>query len=111
MKKTIATAWLAAAAIAAAPGLGMATPQATLAGAITAQVAQPSAEDLERAFWLCDYVASTHGMQFVSMDLCAAVTDLIKTEKFDGDYEEMVRWWREQKPAQHLRLRLEEDQR
>ena len=110
MKNTIAAGWLAAAAIAAAPGLGMATPQAMPAQRMSTQVVQPSAEDLERAFWVCDYVASTHGMQFVSMDLCVAITDLIKMEKFDGDYDEMVRWWQEQKPAEHLRLRLEEGQ-
>ena len=39
-------------------------------------------------------VASTRGMQFVSLDLCAAITDLIKTEKFGGDYDEMVQWIR-----------------
>jgi hypothetical protein len=54
----------------------MATSQTIPAHRINAQVVQPSAEDLERAFWVCDYVASTHGMQFVSMDLCAAITDL-----------------------------------
>jgi hypothetical protein len=109
MKKMIAIRWLAA-AIAAAPSLGMAAPQ-TMPCRITAQGAESNAGDLERAFWVCDYVASTHGMQFVSMDLCAAITDLIKTEKFDGDYEELVRWWQEHKPAQHMRLRMEEDPR
>ena len=46
--------------------------------------------------------------QFVSLDLCEAITDLIKTEKFGGDYDEMVEWWRERKPAEHLKLELEE---
>ena len=110
MKRTIATCWLAAAAIAAAPGLAAATPQSVPARPTAAHVEERSGEQLERAFWVCDYVASTHGMQFVSMDLCAAVTDLIKMEKFGGDYDEMVRWWREQKPAEHLRLSLEESQ-
>ena len=107
MKTTIAIRWLAA-AIATAPSFGMAEQE--MACQVNAQIAESSAEDLEKAFWVCDYVASTHGMQFVSMDLCAAITDHIKTEKFDGDYEEMVRWWQEHKPAQHLRLSREEDQ-
>jgi hypothetical protein len=25
-----------------------------------------------------------------------------------GDYDDMVRWWQEHKPAQHLRLQIEE---
>jgi hypothetical protein len=110
MKQTIAACWLAAAAIAAVPSVALATPQPMPAHRIAAHPEERSGEQLERTFWICDYVASTHGMQFVSMDLCAAVTDLVKMEKFDGDYDEMVRWWREQKPAEHLRLRLEEGQ-
>lgn len=107
MKTTIA-AGLAAALIAAAPhGVG-ATPDTMPVHRMTVNAAERSADDIEKAFWICDYVASTRGMQFVSLDLCAAITDLIKTEKFGGDYEEMVEWWREQKPAEHRRLELEE---
>ena len=108
MKKFTAARWLAAAMLAAAPGLAAAAPQTMPAHRIMANGAERSAEDLERAFWICDYVASTRGMQFVSLDLCAAITDFIKTEKFGGDYDEMIEWWREQKPAQHRKLELEE---
>ncbi len=108
MKKTIATHCFAAALLAAVPCLAAAKPQAMPGHRISANVAERSAEKLEQAFWVCDYVASTHGMQFVSMDLCAAITDQIKTERFGGDYDEMVRWWQEHKPAQHLRLQIEE---
>jgi len=108
MKTTTATWWLAAAMCAAAPSLAAATPQTMPALRVIANGAERSAEEVERAFWICDYVASTRGMQFVSLDLCEAITDLIKTEKFGGDYDEMVEWWRERKPAEHLKLELEE---
>lgn len=107
MKTTIAAGWLAAALIAASGGVG-ATPQTTPIHRMTLDGAERSASHIEKAFWVCDYVASTRGMQFVSLDLCAAITDLIKTEKFGGDYDEMVEWWREQKPAEHRKLELEE---
>jgi len=108
MKRMIAAGCLAAAISASAPVPAIASPQSTPVRHITVDGAERSAEAMERTFWVCDYVASTRGMQFVSLDLCAAITDLIKTEKFGGDYEEMVEWWREQKPAQHRRLELEE---
>ena len=108
MERMIAAGCLAAAMFAAATSLAVATPQTMPAYRIVANGEERSAEEIERAFWICDYVASTRGMQFVSLDLCAAITDLIKTEKFGGDYEEMVEWWREQKPAQHRKLELEE---
>ena len=108
MKTTIAAGWLAVALLAGAPeGMG-ATPQTTPVHRVTLDGAERSAGDIEKAFWICDYVASTRGMQFVSLDLCAAITDLIKTEKFGGDYDEMIEWWREQKPEQHRKLELEE---
>ena len=106
MKTTIA-GWLVATLIAASGSVG-ATPQTTLVHRITGDGAERSAETIEKAFWVCDYVASTRGMQFVSLDQCAAITDLIKNEKFGGDYDEMVQWWRERKPAEHLKLELEE---
>jgi len=108
MKRMIAAGCLAAAMSASAPVPGIASPQSTPVHRITVDGAEGGAEALERTFWICDYVASTRRMQFVSLDLCAAITDLIKTEKFGGDYEEMVEWWRERKPAEHLKLELEE---
>ena len=108
MKSMTATRWLAAALLALAPGLPEAAPYTMSPHRIVASEAARSAEELERAFWICDYIASTRGMQFVSLDLCATITDQIKTERFGGDYDEMVRWWQEHKPAQHLRLQTEE---
>lgn len=107
MKTTIAAGWLAATLIAS--GSIGATPQPTPVHRMTFDGAERSAGEIEKAFWICDYVASTRGMEFVALDLCAAITDLIKTEKFGGDYGEMVEWWRQQKPAEHRKLELEED--
>jgi hypothetical protein len=105
MKTTIAAGCLAATLIASS-GLA-ATPQTTPVHR-TVNGAERSAEAIEKAFWVCDYVASTRGMQFVALDLCEAITDLIKTQRFGGNYDEMVEWWRERKPAEHLKLELDE---
>ena len=42
------------------------------------------------AFWLCDYVASTRGMQYTPMEQCGEVMETLKREKFGGDYERLV---------------------
>ena len=60
--------------------------------------------DLEQGFWVCDYLATTHGMDATPVDLCSAITDELKTRKFGGDYEGLVGWWRQHKIVEHQRL-------
>jgi hypothetical protein len=36
--------------------------------------------------------------------LCATVTQDLKDIKFEGDFDRMVVWWRENKPAEFARL-------
>lgn len=62
------------------------------------------AAELETAFWACDY-AGTNGM--VGADqaaACIAITDELKRSKFDGDFDRLVAWWRQNKIAQHQAL-------
>jgi len=61
--------------------------------------------DLERAFWMCDYTATTRGMHATPVDMCIAVTDELKSEKFGGDFKEMLSWWQQNKFAEHQKLK------
>jgi hypothetical protein len=108
VKIMLAAGCLAAAMSAAAPCPVRASPQSAPVHHISLEGSERSAEAIEAAFWMCDYVATTRGMQFVSLDVCAAITELIKSEKFGGDYDEMVEWWRSRKPEEHLKLELDE---
>ena len=63
-----------------------------------------SLEALERAFWLCDYAATVDGVDATPVDICSAVTDEFKNVKFGGDFLQLVKWWRENKPAEHEKL-------
>lgn len=78
------------------------------ASVILAQPVQAAIErdltKLERAFWVCDYLATIHGVGKVDTVTCAAVTDDLKRIKFDGDFEKMLDWWRANKTAQHAAL-------
>ena len=60
--------------------------------------------DLERAFWICDYTATTHGLDAAPVDVCTAVTDELKNGRFDGDFLKLLAWWQQNKPIEHRKL-------
>ena len=70
------------------------------------QAAQELAQ-LESIFWTCDYVATTRGIDATPMRECAAATRELRQLKFEGSFQRMLAWWRENKPAMHARLRAE----
>ena len=61
--------------------------------------------DLEQAFWACDYIATTHGVQAAPVALCSEVTAALQEQKFGGDFGRLLEWWQQNKPAQHARLK------
>lgn len=64
--------------------------------------------DLERAFWACDYLASTQGVSATPIAACKFATETLKKQKFGGDFDAFLTWWRQNKPAEHLKMdRLE----
>jgi hypothetical protein len=63
--------------------------------------ATPAAADLEQAFWSCDYVGTTYGVQAAPIEFCAEVTQALRVQKFGGDLEQMLHWWRQNKSAAH----------
>jgi len=64
--------------------------------------------ELESAFWACDYVATTRGVDATPVAICGAVYDELKTLKFGGDFGELLAWWKQNKPVEHERLEREE---
>ncbi len=60
--------------------------------------------ELERAFWFCDFVATTKGVQATPIAACRHATEQLKKQKFSGDFDEFVAWWRSNKAAEHLKL-------
>ena len=84
-------------------------------GEAVAQEAMPAAPatpvrshaQLEAIFWQCDYVATTRGVDATPARECAAATRELRQAKFDGSFHRMLEWWRENKPAEHGRIRRE----
>ena len=60
--------------------------------------------DLERAFWVCDYAATTRGVSATPVELCGAVYEELKNTKFRGDFSELLLWWKENRRAEHQKF-------
>ena len=60
--------------------------------------------DLEKAFWVCDYAGTNGAVGPDQAAACIAITDELKRAKFDGDFDRLVAWWRNNKVSQHRAL-------
>jgi hypothetical protein len=76
-------------------------PQNALSASATEPVSM-RLTDLESAFWVCDYLATTRGVSDIGT--CTAIYDALKERKFAGDFDRLVDWWRQNKGAQHQRM-------
>lgn len=74
------------------------------AQSVAARLASADLSDLERAFWICDYTASIHGTSGTDSSACTAVYEAVKERKFGGDFDKLLDWWRQHKPARHEAL-------
>jgi hypothetical protein len=96
---TLVTA-LTAFAAALTAGSAMAE-QTTVAPSVASRVAVVSLADLEDAFWVCDYTATTRGPEGSDLTVCTAVYEAIKERKFGGDFDGLLDWWRQNKVVRH----------
>jgi hypothetical protein len=64
--------------------------------------------DLEAAFWVCDYIATTRGVEATPIAICGAVYDELKAAKFAGDFGELLAWWKQNKVVEHLKIASEQ---
>jgi hypothetical protein len=107
MKRPGTLRWYAAAAVVAlgviaAHGEDAVEPQASPVSH-TSAIALSKA-DLEEAFWVCDYVGTTRGLDAAPGELCAALYSELKSTKFGGDFEQLLAWWQQNKAAEHAKL-------
>ncbi|HSQ05615.1 MAG TPA: hypothetical protein VLN59_16360 [Burkholderiales bacterium] len=85
--------------------------QMTEPHSVTTPLATVALADLEDAFWLCDYTATTHGSARNDITLCTAVYDVVKERKFGGDFDKLLDWWRENKITRHKALAADDAER
>jgi hypothetical protein len=65
--------------------------------------------DLEELFWLCDYAATNGRVDATDRAACGAVTDELKLERFGGDSEQLLQWWRANKTVRHQQIERDGD--
>jgi len=70
--------------------------------------ALPSSEgqtiELEGLFWMCDYAASVADLDSGQAAQCEAVKEQLKRNKFAGDSEKMLGWWRLNRAVAHREM-------
>jgi len=91
---------IAAALVIAATLVGWATPG--VAGSAAAE--DISITDIEKLFWACDHAATHTQVDADTAAACVGFTDRLKLRKFNGDFSEMLAWWKANKAAEHLAL-------
>jgi hypothetical protein len=69
-----------------------------------AQAPHATSAELEKAFWICDHAATTRTIDTSMGIACSVITEELKVKHFNGDFEAMLAWWQENKPARHQAL-------
>lgn len=80
-------------------------PAAAAAPATAArEPAERDLKQLERVFWACDHAAATRGVDGAAGMACGSATEQWKQRRFNGDFDAMLAWWRENKVAMYQTL-------
>ncbi|WP_173024817.1 hypothetical protein [Acidovorax sp. SRB_14] len=61
-------------------------------------------DELEKAFWVCDYAATIDLVDIGNAIACGSLTEALRQRKFGGDFNAMLAWWQQHKEAEHLEL-------
>lgn len=77
-------------------------------GAPAVRLASANLSDLETAFWVCEYAATTRGN--ANIENCTAVYAALKERKFGGDFEGLLKWWQQNREAAYRHLAATEVQ-
>jgi hypothetical protein len=64
----------------------------------------PTLAALENTFWRCDHAATKGLLDIGAASICSEVTETLRKQKFDGDFDALLAWWQVNKPAQHHAL-------
>ena len=86
------------------PDVGTAAEAAAALAAIKGNDSAAKIAELEKGFWICDYIGTTRGIEGPHGVACGTNFEELKQTKFGGDFDELVQWWRVNKAAQHKAL-------
>ena len=95
---------LALSTAAAGAYVALADQHAALPAAVSVVSVPRAPADLERAFWVCDYVATNYGVQATPVDACMEATAALQDRKFGGDFAQLLEWWGRNKTTEHAKV-------
>jgi hypothetical protein len=56
--------------------------------------------ELERRYLVCDQIASTQSLSPIDGAECSEVSERLLQQRFDGDFDRLLHWWRVARQAQ-----------
>ena len=65
-----------------------------------AEATATAVERIDRAYWLCDDLMEQGKLDLEMSVVCSQITEVVKKERFEDDFEAYAAWWRQQKLAQ-----------
>lgn len=72
----------------------------TILIASTTQFGDMPAEEMEKAFWDCDFSATRGVIDLNVAAGCSEVYEQLKMQKFNGDFNRLLLWWQENKDTE-----------
>jgi hypothetical protein len=60
-------------------------------------------DKLETLYWDCDYMSSVALLDSTDAAICSAVFERMKAEKFGGDFNKFMQWWKPLKDKEHAK--------
>ncbi len=75
-------------------------PAALTLAASTALADIPIAH-IEKTYWDCDYAANRTIVDPSDAEFCGHAFERLKAEKFNGDFQKLLEWWKVNKAREH----------
>lgn len=63
-----------------------------------------SVPQLEQVYWICDYTSSLRMLSPNETEYCTSILDQLKIRKFDGNWEEYVKWRNDNKLVEYAKI-------
>lgn len=57
--------------------------------------------EVERIFWDCDFQSRQRMLAFEDACICSVMFERLKAEKFNGEFDRLLEWWRINKEREY----------
>ena len=68
---------------------------------LAAGLTLPTGADLEKAYWDCDFATTQTMLGGDEAMYCSQIFEKLKADKFGGDFDKFMAYWRENKKREH----------